>query len=188
MKYYSRTNNSFYESSLRDRYESSGSWPEDAKSIEDVTYRDLILGMAMGKKLSSDAEGNPILLSEVITAEALYEKAKQLRKQYQAQGFTYTSGGDDYTIVCNESDVQTISIIVNKVKNGKGPYSFKIGTNLYLIIPDSNGAEAFEDAVDDYVQKCFGAEGAVDFAISILDQDGLDSYDVEAEFDAEMAK
>lgn len=60
--FYSKTKNAFYDGSLKNIYESSGTWPDDVIEISKETYEQLIYGQSNGKKITSDQKGNPILV------------------------------------------------------------------------------------------------------------------------------
>ncbi|UHM90791.1 tail fiber assembly protein [Rahnella victoriana] len=60
--FYSATTNGFYDPDIKALYDEVKSWPEDAINITDATYQSLLAGQSVGKSISSDADGRPVLI------------------------------------------------------------------------------------------------------------------------------
>lgn len=56
-KYYSKTSNGFYSSDINE-----GNIPEDAVEITDEAWQELLIGQGAGLVISSDSNGNPVLI------------------------------------------------------------------------------------------------------------------------------
>jgi hypothetical protein len=60
--YYSAGRNAFYDSALKEHYETSiEGWPVDAKKLTDIRYQELIDGQAEGKIIKPGSAGQPTL-------------------------------------------------------------------------------------------------------------------------------
>ncbi|WP_192034284.1 tail fiber assembly protein [Pantoea agglomerans] len=75
--YYSATNKGFYDDTLKERYEASGTWPDDALQITDELYRSLMKGQQQGKVIGPDSHGRPTLTDPVIDWQADAETHRQ---------------------------------------------------------------------------------------------------------------
>ncbi|MBJ9613819.1 tail fiber assembly protein [Citrobacter koseri] len=75
--FYSASTGGFYPVSLKEDYETAGSWPGDAVSVSDEDMMALQAGQSAGKQISSNAEGYPVLTDpKPLTFEQLQQQAK----------------------------------------------------------------------------------------------------------------
>lgn len=73
MKYYSASNNGFYDKRINKKI------PDDAVEISDEKHRELIEGQVNGKAISSDENGFPVLINQSApTKDQLIERACKL--------------------------------------------------------------------------------------------------------------
>lgn len=70
-KYYSKSTNGFYDSEI------NSTFPQDAIEITDQQWEDLLDGQSKGKVISSDEQGNPILI-EIPSKEPTYAEKRAL--------------------------------------------------------------------------------------------------------------
>ena len=59
--YFSATENGFYDDAFKADYAAARTWPEDAVEISDRWYQHLINGQALGKKITVNEYGQPVL-------------------------------------------------------------------------------------------------------------------------------
>ncbi|EPO7911765.1 TPA: tail fiber assembly protein [Citrobacter koseri] len=75
--FYSASTGGFYPVSLKEDYETAGSWPGDAVSVTDEDMIALQAGHSAGKQITSNAEGYPVLTDpKPLTPEQLQQQAK----------------------------------------------------------------------------------------------------------------
>lgn len=87
--FYSAKNNGFYCADLRAVYEASvNGWPEDAVSVAEADYENLLQGQSTGRIITADTDGRPMLVDPVIDWQA---RAEQQRKNYIASANEITS-------------------------------------------------------------------------------------------------
>lgn len=58
-KFYSSTTGGFYPADMRTEYMAAGTWPADAKEIDEKEYSDLMSAQGAGAIISSDQDGLP---------------------------------------------------------------------------------------------------------------------------------
>jgi hypothetical protein len=58
--FFSKSTNGFYNSEI------NTSMPNDAVEITDKQHMDLLEGQASGKQITSDEDGNPILIAQIV--------------------------------------------------------------------------------------------------------------------------
>lgn len=76
--YYSATNNGFYHDAFRELYEaSSNGWPDDAVAVPASEYENLLRGQSIGRIITADSEGQPILVDPVIDWQDRAEQQRQ---------------------------------------------------------------------------------------------------------------
>lgn len=75
--YYSASSGGFYDSALKDRYESNNGWPSDAIEITEDEYERLISSQEQGKVITADKSGKPVLTDPVIDWQARAERQRQ---------------------------------------------------------------------------------------------------------------
>lgn len=76
--YYSATNNGFYHDAFRELYEaSSNGWPDDAVAVPASEYEKLLKGQSVGRIITADSEGQPILVDPVIDWKDRAEQQRQ---------------------------------------------------------------------------------------------------------------
>ena len=75
--FYSASTGGFYPVSLKNDYETAGSWPVDAVSVTDEDMMALQAGQSAGKQITSNAEGYPVLTDpKPLTPEQLQQQAR----------------------------------------------------------------------------------------------------------------
>lgn len=75
--YYSAVERGFYDSDLKEQYESGNGWPSDAIEITEEDHQRLIRGQEQGKVITADSDGKPILTDPVINWQAKAESQRQ---------------------------------------------------------------------------------------------------------------
>ena len=76
--YYSASSNGFYPESMKTDYENSvNGWPEDATEITNSDYEKLMQGRYIGKVITADSNGKPVLTDPVIDWQANAESQRQ---------------------------------------------------------------------------------------------------------------
>jgi hypothetical protein len=75
--YYSAVERGFYDSDLKEQYKSGNGWPSDAIEITEEDHQRLIRGQELGKVITADSDGKPILTDPVINWQAKAEIQRQ---------------------------------------------------------------------------------------------------------------
>ncbi|WP_277972738.1 tail fiber assembly protein [Pantoea agglomerans] len=75
--FYSVKSNGFYDDELTEKYEASGTWPEDALKISYELYSSLLDGQRQGKIIDANSDGQPILIDPVINWRTRAESQRQ---------------------------------------------------------------------------------------------------------------
>lgn len=86
--FYSAKSNGFYDGELKEKYEASGTWPEDALKISDELYSSLLDGQRQGKIIDADRDGKPILTDPVIN---WHDRAESQRQNLLTSANTMTA-------------------------------------------------------------------------------------------------
>lgn len=75
--YYSAKNNGFYHDDFRELYEASANgWPDDAVAVSVSEYENLLQGQSVGRIITADSEGQPILINPEIDWQARAEQQR----------------------------------------------------------------------------------------------------------------
>ncbi|EJI9012466.1 tail fiber assembly protein [Escherichia albertii] len=84
--YYSPSENSFYDDSLRSDYDINGTWPDDALEISEQWYRYLLDKQSEGKTINQNEYGQPVVTEpEPPTQEELTEQAEKQKSKLLAE-------------------------------------------------------------------------------------------------------
>ncbi|EAB8055728.1 phage tail protein [Salmonella enterica subsp. enterica serovar Agona] len=76
---YDAKTNGFYAISLKDYYETAGTWPENGVEITAQEHKNLMNGQSAGKVVSADSKGRPILNDMLIDYVALATAERERR-------------------------------------------------------------------------------------------------------------
>lgn len=80
----------FFAQDLKDVYDSAGTWPDDAVSIDNDTWRQFIFTQPLGKQLGADAQGMPVWIDNPEpTEEELIAAASKEKQERIEQGNFY---------------------------------------------------------------------------------------------------
>lgn len=80
--FYSKTTGGFYDTAIH-----GDNMPEDAVAINNVFYESLLQGQSMGKVISADASGHPVLVDPPkATAAQVWDEIKARRDNVKAGG------------------------------------------------------------------------------------------------------
>ncbi|HBA9795737.1 TPA: tail fiber assembly protein [Escherichia coli] len=84
--YYSSSENSFYDDSLRSDYDINGTWPDDVLEISERWYRYLLDKQSEGKTINPNEYGQPVVTEpELPTREELTKQAERQKSKLLAE-------------------------------------------------------------------------------------------------------
>lgn len=112
--FYSAKTNAFYVSSLMPDYEGAGTLPDDIKEISTKWYEYLINGQAMGKIISPDEYGQPVLsepappTAQELRAIAEGKKSQLMREAGEAIAILQDAA--DLGISTGEEDLSLLAL------------------------------------------------------------------------------
>lgn len=80
----------FFAQDLKDVYDAAGTWPDDAVSIDNDTWRQFIFTQPPGKQLGADAQGMPVWIDNPEpTAEEFIAAASKEKQERTEQANFY---------------------------------------------------------------------------------------------------
>lgn len=112
--FYSAKTNAFYVSSLMSDYEQAGTLPDDISEISSQWYEYLISGQAMGKVITSDEDGKPVLSEpEPPTSQELRDVAEGKKAQLMreaGEAIAILQDAADLGISTEEEDLSLLAL------------------------------------------------------------------------------
>ena len=183
--HYSASNDVFYNTNLKKKYEKAGTWPGDAVQVTDEEWRTYKLGQPpVGKQRGSSTEGRPCWVD--IPPEPLADLAQRKRREIEAArddaiagGFEYTFGGTTDTVQMRARDRENImGLAVSAQRNPEGTFEFRAESNAkYLLTADEmlELADAAQDHASAQYQHSWQRKGEIAAALENEDREGLEA-------------
>jgi len=80
--FYSKSTSGFYSSELKNFYNASATWPEDAREISDTLHAELMAAQTVGHTIKAGENGLPVAVAPLLpTAEQLAAAARSRRDE-----------------------------------------------------------------------------------------------------------